>query len=157
MPYRRLPKTDQARLAALRTAIQRAGEADFNEQVIPYHTIAKAQRFIAGFESAVNLYHDNFTSRISENKEYRKRVQNARMYISHFIQVLNLAVIRGEIKKEQKELYHLEPDNHFVPDLSSEEDLLEWGMNIYEGEQERTRLGGFPIYNPAIQTASRSN
>ena len=72
------------------------------------------------------------------------------MYISHFIQVLNLAVIRGEIKKEQKALYKLDQQNHILPDLSTEEDLLIWGKNIIEGEQERTRLGGFPIYNPSI-------
>ncbi|MBQ7192591.1 MAG: hypothetical protein IJS00_06975 [Paludibacteraceae bacterium] len=150
MPYRRLPNTDQSRLNALQTAIQSATEADFTEQVLPYHTVAEAQRFIAEYQGAVVLYHENFNSRISANKQYRKVVQNARMYISHFIQVLNLAVIRGEIKKEQKELYHLDTNNHFLPDLSSEEDLLEWGKNIIDGEQERTRLGGFPIYNPAI-------
>lgn len=150
MPYRRLPSTDQARLTALQTAVQRASEADFNEQVIPYHTLVEAQRFLTQYESAVSIYHQNFTSRTSASKQYRRAVQNARMYISHFIQVLNLSVIRGEIKKEQKELYHLNPESHFLPDLSSEEDLIEWGKNIIEGEQERTRLGGFPIYNPAI-------
>ena len=77
-------------------------------------------------------------------------VQNARMYISHFIQVLNLAVIRGEIKKEAKELYKLDCESHILPDLSSEEDILVWGQNIIDGEQERIRQGGFAIYNPTI-------
>jgi hypothetical protein len=72
------------------------------------------------------------------------------MYISHFIQVLNLAVIRGEIKKEQKLLYGLDPHENIVPDLSTEENLLVWGKNIIEGEQKRMANGGFPIYNPAI-------
>ena len=72
------------------------------------------------------------------------------MYISHFIQVLNLAVIRGDIKKEQKALYKLDINNHILPDLSSEEDLLVWGQNIIDGELERTKMGGFAIYNPTI-------
>ncbi len=150
MPYRRLPNTDQARLSALQKAVQRASEADFTEQVISYHTLTEAQKFLMRFENIVRQYHENFTSKVSANKQYRHMVQNARMYISHFIQVLNLAVIRGEIKKEQKELYHLDPLEHIVPDLSSEEDLLVWGRNIIDGETERTRMGGFPIYNPAI-------
>lgn len=150
MPYRRLPNTDQARLTALRTAVERASEADFSEQVISYKTRNEAQRFLMIFENKVEQYHQNFQSKVSANKQYRHIVQNARMYISHFIQVLNLAVIRGDIKKEQKELYHLDPNSHIVPDLSSEEDLLVWGKNIIEGEQQRVKQGGFPIYNPTI-------
>lgn len=150
MPYRRLPNTDQARLTALRTAVERASEADFSEQVISYKTRNEAQRFLMMFENKVEQYHQNFQSKVSANKQYRHIVQNARMYISHFIQVLNLAVIRGDIKKEQKELYHLDPNSHIVPDLSSEEDLLVWGKNIIEGEQQRVKQGGFPIYNPTI-------
>lgn len=74
----------------------------------------------------------------------------ARLYISHFIQVLNLAVVRGEIKKEQKQLYQLNPDSENVPALNSEKALLHWGKCIIEGENERVRAGGIPIYNPSI-------
>ena len=98
MPYRRLPNTDQARLTALQMAVQRASEADFTEQVLQYKTLSEAQRFLMQFENTVMQYHENFRTKVSANKQYRKVVQNARMYISHFIQVLNLAVIRGEIK-----------------------------------------------------------
>ncbi len=150
MPYRRLPKTDKARLRALQRAVQRAGEADFNNQPIKYHTLSEAQRFLMQFENQVAQYHANFDTKVSANKQYRHKVHNARMYISHFIQVLNLAVIRGEIKRSQKELYKLDPTNTTLPDLSTEESLLEWGKNIIEGEQQRTAQGGFPIYNPAI-------
>lgn len=131
-------------------AVQRASEADFTEQVLQYKTLCDARRFLMQFENTVMQYHENFRTKVSANKNYRRVVQNARMYISHFIQVLNLAVIRGEVKAEQKELYQLDPHNHIVPDLSSEEDLLVWGDNIIQGEQKRTSMGGFPIYNPAI-------
>lgn len=150
MPYRRLPNTDQSRLKALQKAVQRASVADFTEQVINYKTLKEAENFLMQFENQVSQYHQNFNNKVSANKQYRHMVQNARMYISHFIQVLNLAVIRGEIKNEQKALYKLDQQNHILPDLSTEEDLLIWGKNIIEGEQERTRLGGFPIYNPSI-------
>jgi hypothetical protein len=72
------------------------------------------------------------------------------MYISHFIQVLNLAVVRGEIKRNQKELYKLNPKSNALPDLTTEEGLLEWGQNIIDGENQRIAAGGFAIYNPTI-------
>ncbi|MBO4454279.1 MAG: hypothetical protein J5761_04405 [Paludibacteraceae bacterium] len=150
MPYRRLPNTDLARLHALQNALRRAQEADYTEQVLPYKMQSDIQRFLIPFENAVMQSKDNYTSKVNANKQYRHMVQNARMYVSHFIQVLNLAVIRGEIKKEQKLLYGLDPHQHVVPDLSTDEYLLEWGKKIIEGEQKRMANGGFPIYNPAI-------
>ena len=150
MPYRRLPKTDQARLRALKQAIRHAGEVAFNQQAVNYGTIAEAQRFLMQFENQVAQYHANFDSKVTANKQYRHRVRNARMYISHFIQVLNLAVIRGEIKRSQKELYKLDPKSDSLPDLTSEEGLMEWGQNIIDGENQRTAAGGFAIYNPTI-------
>jgi len=150
MPYRRLPNTDQARLRALQQALQKASEAEYSEQVLNYKMVNEAQRFLNQFEMQVIQYRDNYENKVNANKKYRHLVQNARMYISHFIQVLNLSVIRGEIKREQKELYKLDPETNIVPDLTTEEDLLTWGQNIIEGEQERTSMGGFPIYNPAI-------
>ena len=150
MPYRRLPKTDQARLRALQRAVQQAGNAAYNDQAVNYRTITEAQRFLMQFENQVAQYHANFDSKVTANKQYRHRVRNARMYISHFIQVLNLAVIRGEIKRSQKELYKLDPKSDSLPDLSSEEGLMEWGQNIIDGENQRTAAGGFAIYNPTI-------
>lgn len=150
MPYRRLPKTDQARLYALKQAVHRAGEVAFNQQAINYKTLIEAQRLLLQFENQVAQYHANFDSKVSDNKQYRHKVRNARMYISHFIQVLNLAAIRGEIKKGQKELYKLDVNNHTLPDLTTEENLITWGHNIIEGENARIAQGGFPIYNPAI-------
>ncbi|MBR6550337.1 MAG: hypothetical protein IKT71_03950 [Paludibacteraceae bacterium] len=150
MPYRRLPKTDQARLHALQKAVQQAGNAAYNDQAINYRTLSEAQRFLMQFENQVAQYHANFDSKVSANRQYRHRVRNARMYISHFIQVLNLAVIRGEIKRSQKELYKLNPKSNALPDLTTEEGLMEWGQNIIEGENQRTAAGGFAIYNPSI-------
>lgn len=150
MPYRRLPNTDQARLRALQKAVQCASNADFNEQVLSYRTQTEAQKMLMQFEGVVSQYHDNFHTKVSVNKQYRRVVQTARMYISHFIQVLNMAVIRGEIKKEYKELYQLDPNKHVVPNLATEEKILLWGQNIINGEQARIAKGGFPIYNPAI-------
>ena len=150
MPYRRLPNTDQARLRALKTAVQRAAESDFTEQVLPYRLSTEAENCLLKYENTVSQYVANFDSKVTANKKYRRMVQNTRMYISHFIQVLNFAVLRGEIKKEQKRLYQLNENNYNLPDLSTEEDLLLWGKNIIEGETARMGQGGIPINCPAI-------
>ena len=73
-------------------------------------------------------------NQVVANKRYQQIVYNARLYLSHFIQVLNLAVIRGDIKKEYKAYFNLDIDTHVVPDLSTETSLLKWGNSIIEGE-----------------------
>lgn len=150
MPYRRLPNTDQARLRALKIAVQRAAECDFTDQVLPYRLSTEAENCLLKFENLVSQYHTNIDNKVDANKKYKRIVQNTRMYISHFIQVLNFAVIRGEIKKEQKRLYHLNENDYTLPDLSSEEALIKWGKNIIEGETARMSQGGIAINCPAI-------
>ncbi|MBP1637843.1 MAG: hypothetical protein H6Q18_632 [Bacteroidetes bacterium] len=150
MPYRRLPNTDQARLRALRTAIHLGEKQSYDKQVVLFRTIHEAQTFLNVFEKQLLMYRQTLDTQINANKQYQQVLYNARMYISHFIQVFNLSVIRGEIKKEHKLFYHLNPDIHNVPDLSTESALQEWGKNIISGENERIRNGGSPIYNPTI-------
>lgn len=151
MPYRRLPNTDQARLRALRTAIEQADKINnFGEQVVAFKTILEAKSYLTIFEKQLSQYQQSLENQVNANKKYQQIVHNARLYISHFIQVFNLSVIRGDIKKEHKIFYQLDPLVHTVPDLSTEAALLNWGKCIIDGENERLRNGGLPIYNPTI-------
>ncbi len=150
MPYRRLPNTDQARLRALRIAIQQSEKQDFGEQIISFKTIHEAKSYLSIFEKQLVQYQQTLDSQVSANKKYQQIVHNARLYISHFIQVFNLSIIRGDIKKDHKLFYQLDPNIHTVPDLSTETALMHWGKCIIDGENERIRNGGLPIYNPAI-------
>lgn len=150
MPYRRLPNTDQARLRALRIAIQQSEKQDFGEQIISFKTIHEAKSYLSIFEKQLVQYQQTLDSQVSANKKYQQIVHNARLYISHFIQVFNLSIIRGDIKKDHKLFYQLDPNIHTVPDLSTETALMHWGKCVIDGENERIRNGGLPIYNPAI-------
>lgn len=149
MPYRRLPNTDQARVRALRTALEESDRQHL-QLVISYKTQHEAKVLLQKFEQAMGLYKQTYDNQVNSNKDFQQIFRNARLYISHFIQVLNLAVQRSEIKKEYKKLYHLDPEDFSVPDMVSSESLIEWGQNIIEGEALRMKAGGVPLYNPAI-------
>lgn len=151
MPYRRLPNTDQARLRALRKAIEQHGkQANVSDLAINYKLIQDAKIFLNNFEKTLAQYKQALDSQVSANKNYQNVVRNARLYISHFIQVLNLSITRNEIKKDHKVYYKLEADNFTVPDLSTEAALLEWGENLIKGEAERMSKGGTAMFNPTI-------
>lgn len=150
MPYRRLPNTDQARIRALSLAVEKGNTYDVSSLAISLKDMYEAKNFLARFERAQTYYKQCLNNQVHSNKKYQANVKVARLYISHFVQVLNLAVIRSEIKEEYKDLYGLPRDTNTVPDLTSETAVLEWGDKIIRGEEERIRIGGVPIYNPTI-------
>src|SRR5690554_4368742 len=111
MPYRRLPNTDSARIKALRTAINKCANTDFNDVVVSMKILHQAKSSIGKFERMCEIYQQTFETQIRANKIFQKQVKNARMYLSHFIQVLYLSIIRNEIKQSNLTLYGLEECN----------------------------------------------
>lgn len=150
MPYRRLPNTDTARIKALKMAIEKSDKTDFQELLVSHATLEEAKKTVVYFERLCKHYHQLHETQVKANKNFLNKVKNARMYVSHFIQVLYMGVMRAEIKEEQLALYGLQDNGMVVPDLSSHEQLLEWGQKIIEGENQRVSHGGAPIYNPSI-------
>ena len=114
----------------------------------------EAKVFLPRFKSAYTLYHQYLDIQVKDNAKYQVKLRNARMYISHFIQVLGMCIMRNEIKRGAVELYGLSQSRFIVPDLMNENAILEWGAKIIAGETMRIQQGGTPIYNPAIAKVS---
>lgn len=150
MPYRRLPNTDTARIKALRTAVEKAADTDFQKLSVSPHVMTEANRILIHFERLCARYQQMYDTQVKANKSFMVKVKNARMYLSHLVQVLYMCVLRTEIKEEHLSLYHLEDHHMIVPDLTSNEQLLEWGQKIIDGENARIAQGGVPIYNPSV-------
>jgi hypothetical protein len=134
----------------MHAAIEQCSRTNVPDLAFSIKTKNEAEAFLPAFENAHHEYLQCLEKQVATGKKYQSQIKMARLYISHFIQVLNFCVIRNEIKPELKRLYGLEPNNFTVPDLSTEVSLLNWGDRVIAGEQERIRSGGAPIYNPAI-------
>lgn len=150
MPYRRLPNTDSARIRALKSAVEKAADTDFQNLMFSTATLEEARNVLHRFEQLSTRYQQLYDTQVKAGRSFAGKVKNARMYVSHFIQVLYMCVMRSEIKESQLELYGLQGANMVVPDLTTNEQLLEWGQKIIDGEQKRVSQGGVPIYNPSV-------
>ena len=150
MPYRRLPNTDQARIRAMEKLLEKVGMISVSEMAVSLNTISKIRGLLNRFRRLSEYYKDCFDNQSKASRKHQENTKLARLYISHFIQVLNLAALRMEIKPAQKNYYGLQPNVHNVPDLISETALMEWGEKIIVGAMKRTSEGGIPIYNPTI-------
>lgn len=148
MPYRRLPNTDQARLRALRIAVEMAEKIDSQSLLFSQKLFIEAKSFLPHFEQAIMRYNDNRNSQATLGKRVAEAGKQARLYLSHYIQVFNMCIVRGEIKPEARELLGLDVNHSTIPDISTDQQLLYWGNKIVEGEERRSV--GNKIYNPSI-------
>lgn len=150
MPYRRLPNTDKARLRALNTAQNKGDILDMFDLAYSQKLLYDIQGFLPRFERALYEYQMGLNRQVKSNQGYQEKLKKARLYISHYIQALNMAVMRGEIKASDREFLGLEPGIKSVPCLNTEQSILDWGKQVVDGDMERIAAGGMPIYCPSM-------
>ena len=150
MPYRRLPNTDAARIKAMNIALEKGKELPPYKMAFTSKTLIRLQKFLAVFEHSIQLQKQAVATQNKKSKEYNEIVRKARVYLTHFVRVMNMAIFRGELPAETRAYYGLATNESTVPSLYTENELLSWGRRIIEGEEFRIKRGGSPITNPTI-------
>lgn len=150
MPYRRLPNTDAARIRAMKIALDKGRAIPPTRMAYSSKNIVRLQSFLPRFENMIQLQRQSYASQTSKSKEYSEIVRKSRMYLTHFIRVMNMAILRGDLPAETRAFYGLATNETTIPPLNTENELLTWGKRIIEGEENRIRKGGCPITNPTI-------
>jgi len=150
MPYRRLPNTDSARLKSLKSAYEKGKDLPPFKLAFSPTAYRKIQSVLPVFEGAIFEHKNSLNIQADKNKEYQKRLKKVRLYISHFIQIVNMAISRGDLVAETRNFFGLEEEERKVPSLTSEEEVIGWGKILIDGEQKRRNMGLSPITNPTI-------
>ena len=134
----------------MRIALEKGQELPPYQLAFSSKTVVQLQKFLPNFENNIQLFRHILTSHNKKNKDYSEIVRKARIYLTHFIRVMNMAIYRGDLPAETRAFYGLKIDESTVPSLNIESELLGWGRRIIEGEEFRIRKGGSPITNPTI-------
>lgn len=152
MPYRRLPNTSQARLRALKAALEQTQTQDPTNLRVSPKTALELVSFVPIYEQTLQQYVACREKQTEVSKSVTETGKVARLYLSHFIQVFNMCVARGEIKPEAREMLGLTECGGAVPDLTSDQSLIDWGHKVVEGDERRSTStgGGCRIYNPSV-------
>jgi hypothetical protein len=153
MPYRRLPNTDAARIRAMKIALDKGKELPPHKLAFSSKTLVMLQKYLPHFEHSIQLQRQSITSQNKKGKDYNEIERKARIYLTHFIRVMNMAIFRGELPLETRAYYGLPTNESTVPPMNSENELLSWGRRIIEGEEFRIKKRGNPITNPTIAVA----
>jgi len=144
MAYRRLPNTDNARLIAMvkldECLLKNEGE------LIIYHK--EVMKFKKKFTKLIAERKQLVMKRATLNKEKKELLISLKLYVSHFFQVLNFAIDRGDISKMCRTYFGLDVNTGIVPILSKEQDIITWAKHIVGGEKKRIENGIVAISHP---------
>ncbi len=150
MPYRRLPNTDVARLRAIEAGLDIGKRTALKKLAFSQETLENLQTFYPHFLGAIRQLNLSKQTQFDRSKEYGEIFRKAKLYLSHFLQVVNFAILRGELKPDIVEFYGLKANSKATPPLNLEANVMTWGERIIDGEQKRVARGGSPIYSPSI-------
>jgi hypothetical protein len=150
MPYRRLPNTDTARIKAMRTALEKGKGLPPQKLAFSPKSVIRLEKILPLYEHNIRLYRQSIIEQNKRNVDYNEILKKARIYLTHFIRVMNMAIFRGELTPDTRTYYAIPKNDSSVPSLSTENEMLSWGRRIIEGEEFRIRKGGNPVTNPSI-------
>ncbi|MBN2813751.1 MAG: hypothetical protein JXQ80_06710 [Bacteroidales bacterium] len=150
MPYRRLPNTDLARLRALRIAYEKGKELPPFQLAFTQATFQKVISNMHAFEKTVQESRQAYNKQVEKSKEYARLLRKAKLYMSHFIQVVNMAIARGDLSSTDRDYFGFGRDQSRVPAFSSENEVIQWGEKLIQGETLRMKKGLTPVSNPTI-------
>ncbi|MGQ9846934.1 MAG: hypothetical protein ACUVQP_05445 [Bacteroidales bacterium] len=149
MPYRRLPNTDNARLRAMKKALEMVDKVQHHELAFSISTLSQLNNLCPYFEQMLNQQKQAIAIQAAKSKELAAYAKKAKLYISHFYQVFNFAILRKEIPPSARKFFGLKENDSRIPNLLTEKDIVYWGEQVIKGEQERlAKMGGNPITNP---------
>lgn len=150
MPYRRLPNTDNARIKALNSAFEKGTDLPPFKLAFSQSMFQQVKSLLPNFENAISEHRNAMNLHAEKNKDYHQKMKKAKLYISHFIQVIDMAITRGELNPEIRVQYGLNEEERKLPNLNTEEEVIETGKKLIEGERSRKLKGLAPITNPTI-------
>ena len=150
MPYRRLPKTDAARLKALEALVDNKEVYDEGGRFIDRQLLVEAQRVYGQLSDALALYKMSMRTQVRYTKRIAPLHHRAALFLSHFLQVLFFAMERGEVPEHDMVLYGLPGHEKVVPYLKTVDAVMEWAPKVIAGEKSRLEKGGKPILSPSI-------
>jgi hypothetical protein len=150
MPYRRLPNTDAARQKALTVAYKLGREIPPFKLAFQQNTFQRVQSFLPTFEKVLHEAKAAYSAQVKRNIDYMRIQKKAKLYISHFIQVVNMAMLRGDLPEAERSLFGMSENFQKLPSMNTESDLITWGEKLIHGEELRKGKGLSPITNPTI-------
>ncbi len=146
------PQSVNECLEALRNAKSKADAInDVSKLAFSALTYEKLNEFLPGFENKINQRKEALVKQTTSTVEKNIAFSKAKMFASHFYQVFNFGVQRGEFYDTDRAYYGMNVNDKRRPNIMVDSDLFLWGQNIIDGEEARIADGGKPMCLPSVE------
>ena len=137
MPYRALPTTDATRIAAFDALLKQAALVPVAERPYPIALHTQLETLAPQFKLEAQQAGTALSTQSAATSEATLDFLALQTSVSHYFQVLNLAVARGVIPRDARAHYQLDVSSAVLPDLITQADVTLWASRIAEGEAAR--------------------
>ncbi|MEO8352731.1 MAG: hypothetical protein ABI680_13430 [Chthoniobacteraceae bacterium] len=138
MPFRKLPNSDKQRTSALNSAVTRYEATTETDRLYP-----------PTLHDPLVALHTEWTRKAGERdiaaalqgtETAQAEVARLRLeqFVSHYFQVFQLGVARGDFERADRTFYGLDFSQTDIPTFSTHEDLVLWARHIVDGDAART-------------------
>ena len=142
MPFKFTPHSVLGTLEVLRTASRKNAQTTDADRAISQETATKVVSTLAMYENEIGERDEQFAMQANATAAETKQKWIVKTYASHFFQVLNLAIERGEYSASDRRYYGLDINYSQMPALRSEAEIIEWAKKIVVGEANRLSAPG---------------
>ncbi len=150
MPYRALPDSDATRITALRACAAKAATLPAASRPYPAALQTSLDALGPQFTAEAQQAGTALSAQGAATSQATLHFLALQTIVSHYFQVLNLAIARGIIPREARAHYQLDLGNATIPDLITQADVVLWAGRIATGETARRALpGAVPMAMPS--------
>lgn len=137
MPFRRLPDSDATRIAAFEALLRQAALVPAAERPYPVALHAQLETFAPQFRTEAQEAGTALSEQSAATSQATLDFLALQTVVSHYFQVLNLAIARGVIPRDARAHYQLDVSSAALPDLITQADVTLWAGRIATGETAR--------------------
>lgn len=150
MPTRKLPRTDDERSAALSTCAAKALNTAPANWLITSAQNSTLSATLSQWRSNRDAMPPALHAQTAATAAVDTALGKCARYNSHFIQVINLAIERGDLPASVRSYYQLPLAHAEVPLMNTCPLALLWAGNLKNGETARVAAGGAAMSWPTI-------
>ncbi|MEA1874161.1 MAG: hypothetical protein U9N51_07015 [Bacteroidota bacterium] len=145
MSKRILPNTDKTRYQTLKQCVEKLSNRDAQSQFLSQDQFKNMLFVFSRFEQIFLA-----REKLKADPEYLVTQEKAGLFLKHYLMVIQMAAMRGEIPEKSLLYYGLKNAQSPLPAFNTGKQIIELGAEIFEADAKRIANGGKYITMPSI-------
>ncbi len=150
MPKRQLANSNPKRFRALKAVKDRKDVTAPADVPLTANTITRFDTFFPQYKTKYLAVQTALAGQSILTNQIKTAKITAGYFVADFIDALQNAIRRGTFDASVRALYGLPVGAPHRPPLHTEQEILDWGERVHDGETARIAAGGAPISFPSL-------